>query len=1578
MKKLIYCAAALATALFAGSCQKENFEPVAEGNTVTYTVEVPDALLTKAIGDDVTKVDELVYEVYRTNGENVETITEGVDRLLYHETAVIKNGKAIVPLEFINNQNFTVLFWAHSKDNGVYDASDLTNVTITSPDVANNVNAQAFVGRDFVVNSVSAANRKVTLTRPVSQLNIGTTEASLTAFKTPITLAGSSVKVSGLSTSYNVAALSAGEATDVEYEYTETEVPTERLKAGSNEYIYVGMNYIGFAGNEGSTIQVAYAINTSEGTITNKISNVPVKPNYRTNIVGNLITSTSNYTIELDKAWGTDGNGTMEVINNGVVRNVNGDYEVTNAEGLAYAMNNLFALGGNFYLTEAEYDLTNYTVLVPTISEDLNIYGETPVVTRSTTTVAGVTIKGLDGAFLPKVDEGSKVTVSGVTLEGDATVLVGENDGTVIVYETTADTLVGTGNNPVAASAVSTIEELTAALTAGAEEIKLVADIEATEFISISRSVTINGNGHKLISSASRIIRFQKNKGIEVTFNDLHGVSTAKFVYGSIDSIRGFSVDGEVHDMLFTLNNCSVDFTDESATDWSYAINLVTSENNTIIINGGTYEGANVINVWGNNHTINIDGITFNNIYAYNNLYTGCCVRLEGVENKLTVKNSTFNGSHAVPVSETNEGQNTIILENNIDNTSSKEIGEDGVTYYTVASLNKLQDAINAAATGENVIKFSGDITGNANVLQKVGVNLTIDGDGHNFDGTFLLEGGKQGGQSPETLTFKNINFVHNTGAIDFISADDGQTVGKRYAHNVTVEDCTFTGNSDGNVVAMRYRQTYNMTVKNVTATGLHSLIQSTGGDGITIDGVNVDAKSGISHGTTNNVVIRNSNFKTLTYGIRGNNSDGITNNTKLSVANSTITAKQPIVIRNVKDVNYTYEVALENVTLETDELYQVVFTNGASDAEYVAPTGKYSLTGAENVLVYPRDFAVSTAAELEAALEAKAPKIYIGADITVSDKWDNRFNGAKTDYPVMIDGLGHTLKFTGEINDGYNYHSVFRFENDAEVKNLKIDLSETSNTSRLRAISAKSNLVVDNCEFIGKNTNSRGIIFGEGQSKTYDASVSITNCNFVNWKRGISDNENNTDVKEVLINNNNFDNANVGISAYDKITFNGNKMYQADVNITSYTASCDVTVQATENSLYPYGTYVIGSESRKFNEAKVNAQPGFTVTTLAAIKTEQELRNAFANNDSRIILGADINLTENWVPVGTADAPYSGVIDGNNHKISGLKVEGVDYAAFISHTAAGAVVKNLTLDNVDLNSTKHAAGVVCVAGDGLTIENVTVSGKIVAASYGAGIVHNAPNATIKHSTNNASVTANRAGGIGSWLTVGANLENVANNGTIYGAVGASGIVHGFAGTIKNAVNRGDVTSANEEAAAGIAGVQKAASTYEYCYNYGAITSTFDNPNSSAAGILGQSAGSASTLKYCANYGAVTAEQSYAAGIAYSLYGTINASYCYNAGAVVGADGAGAIAPKAQYGTTDKANYCLNAGSVSSANGTVYQASVTNTSCYYYNGNDLLNVAGNTAITVEEALAVLNGGADKTFFTTEGGKIIVK
>ena len=304
MKKILLFASALAGLFLAGSCQRESLEPVQQGNTVTYTVTVPDALATKGIGDNVANVNTLHYEVYRTAVAETVTFTDA-DRLLYHKTATVTNGTARIELELVNDQNFTVLFWAQvGETNEAYDVTDLTNVTLKSPIKANQVDYAAFSGVDFIEGTDALTDKTIELTRPVAQINLGTTEASLTAFDTRVGLDGSSMTVSGLSNTFNVAKQIPGAALTSTTVYDEKAVPADPLKVNTTNYVYVGMNYVGFAPEVGTPVTVSYDINTTEGHIQNTIENVPVKPNYRTNIIGNLITSKTAYTVELDNTWG--------------------------------------------------------------------------------------------------------------------------------------------------------------------------------------------------------------------------------------------------------------------------------------------------------------------------------------------------------------------------------------------------------------------------------------------------------------------------------------------------------------------------------------------------------------------------------------------------------------------------------------------------------------------------------------------------------------------------------------------------------------------------------------------------------------------------------------------------------------------------------------------------------------------------------------------------------------------------------------------------------------------------------------------------------------------------------------------------------------------------------------------------------------------------------------------------------------------------------------------------------------------------------------------------------------------------
>ena len=139
--------------------------------------------------------------------------------------------------------------------------------------------------------------------RPISQLNIYTTKESLT-WGTGITLKKSYVKVSGLYKAYNVAEGAAVLTAETEtYEYALANVPAT---ADADQYAYVAMNYVGFADEDNTVVDVEFSIETSEKNhIIHSVGNVPVKPNYRTNIVGNLLTAETEYNVTLNDTWYT-------------------------------------------------------------------------------------------------------------------------------------------------------------------------------------------------------------------------------------------------------------------------------------------------------------------------------------------------------------------------------------------------------------------------------------------------------------------------------------------------------------------------------------------------------------------------------------------------------------------------------------------------------------------------------------------------------------------------------------------------------------------------------------------------------------------------------------------------------------------------------------------------------------------------------------------------------------------------------------------------------------------------------------------------------------------------------------------------------------------------------------------------------------------------------------------------------------------------------------------------------------------------------------------------------------------------
>ena len=529
MKKLIFGAAILVSAFFAASCQQEMLDPQAEGTTMTYTVEVPDAIATKATGDGFT----LHYEVYRQGD-----VTNLAKDPVYEGTRGFSGGKATVELEFVKDQEFTVLFWAQQGTPQAYDITDLREVSLETL-VANDTTAEVFAGNDHVSDCKSDKNGNVVLVRPVAQLNIATTaesftlgtEGSNTATVVPTT---SEVVVNGLYGTYNVATGTAG--TKASRTYTEYAVPGSDFKGTA--YKLMATNYLGFIPQAGDNVEVKFTIYTEkDGNIEHTVSNVPVKANYQTNILGNLISATADYQVTLED-W-ADAGKDMEVLTDGLVKNINGDYEVSSVNGLAYAINNLFvdangvANAKTFYVKPGPYDMAQQAINDITVtSGTLKVYDTEAVVTRSATT-GSVIITGLKKALIKEVKEDATVFFSGIIVKDfkgadGAAALVQNNEGKVVLADCQIldendapdqDTKLVGGNDPVE---VEKGEEEAGDLIYTAKQLAAAFEDESVESIALGADITLENT---LVFPEGRTATLDL-RGWELTIADPDKVAT--------------------------------------------------------------------------------------------------------------------------------------------------------------------------------------------------------------------------------------------------------------------------------------------------------------------------------------------------------------------------------------------------------------------------------------------------------------------------------------------------------------------------------------------------------------------------------------------------------------------------------------------------------------------------------------------------------------------------------------------------------------------------------------------------------------------------------------------------------------------------------------------------------------------------------------------------------------------------------------------------------------------------------------------------------------------------------------------
>ncbi|MBO8428547.1 MAG: fimbrillin family protein, partial [Bacteroidetes bacterium] len=251
-----------------------------------------------------------------------------------------------------------------------------------------------------------------------------------------------------------------------------------------------------------------------------------------------------------------------------------------------------------------------------------------------------------------------------------------------------------------------------------------------------------------------------------------------------------------------------------------------------------------------------------------------------------------------------------------------------------------------------------------------------------------------------------------------------------------------------------------------------------------------------------------------------------------------------------------------------------------------------------------------------------------------------------------------------------------------------------------------------------------------------------------------------------------------------------------------------------------------------------------YNVTSADGLKNVAELVNG-GKTDINITLDTDLTLTGEWTPIGTAwNNSYTGTFNGGGHTITGLTMTGSDeYAGLFGYIGSGGTVKNVKLEDVQIESDNQYANVGGVAGYSWgNIENCSVSGSVSGNS-------------------NSNGTSNCVGGV----------------------VGQQ-----YGGTITECTSSAIVDGTNE--VGGVVGQTNYGATLTACYATGDVTAERDPQNNTyAGGVVGFNGGGTLTACYATGNVTVTGDGTgsiYVGGVTGSNdSGTLTA--CYHAAETV-------------------------------------------------------------------------------------------
>lgn len=301
--KTLKAFAVAALSVMAMACAKDPASVTGGETGVSFSVDVRGGVSTKSVNGDGEVATKLYYQVFDAEGAAIKGL--GV------QSTDLENKHAKVNFKLIKGQTYKFVFWAQTNEEGYYTIdpeSGLKQITANYTEKnCNDENFDAFyaVEEMEVAGPISAT---VVLKRPFAQINFateGTIKSGELSREINFEGAASTVTIKGIPTEFSPLAEEKFGGVAEEVTFLKNDSPAGTITVGGKPYKYLAVNYV-FAPVEGTVYDLSATLTVEGKDVTMSIPSAPAKQNWRTNIVGNLLTAEAGFDVVTDPDFGGD------------------------------------------------------------------------------------------------------------------------------------------------------------------------------------------------------------------------------------------------------------------------------------------------------------------------------------------------------------------------------------------------------------------------------------------------------------------------------------------------------------------------------------------------------------------------------------------------------------------------------------------------------------------------------------------------------------------------------------------------------------------------------------------------------------------------------------------------------------------------------------------------------------------------------------------------------------------------------------------------------------------------------------------------------------------------------------------------------------------------------------------------------------------------------------------------------------------------------------------------------------------------------------------------------------------------